>query len=60
MVIATLNIVCAAVAVVLAWCILRPSCEGWKTKLGSVLHGTAAFALIYLALAALFPITGAF
>lgn len=60
MVIAILNIVCAAVAVVMAWCVLRPSCDGWRTKLGSVLHGTAAFALIYLALVALLPIKGGF
>lgn len=60
MVIATLNIVCAAVAVIMAWCVLRPSCEGWRTKLGATLHGTAAFALLYLALVALLPMKGAF
>ncbi|WP_281978566.1 hypothetical protein [Pseudorhizobium flavum] len=60
MVIAILNIICAVVAVTMAWCILRPSCEGWRTKLGATLHGAAAFSLIYLALVALFPIKGAF
>ncbi|MBO6724298.1 MAG: hypothetical protein JJ911_01375 [Rhizobiaceae bacterium] len=52
------NWIAAAIAVGMAASLLRPSLAGWHTKLGASIHAAAALALLWLALAAVFPIGG--